>query len=130
MSITVTGLTELYHTLDRAASLDILEPPMKRGQYRLQAYMQDYPARPSQSRYVRTGTLGRRWTVAPVDRTVDGISGKIGNNTAYAPFVQSEQLQVRTHRRTGWRTDAQAVRENEAAIVADFQQAVDAATRS
>ncbi len=129
MSITITGLTELYSILDRAASLDILEPPMKRGQLRLEAYMKDYPAKPSQSRYVRTGTLGRRWTVAPIDRTVDGMTGKIGNNTAYAPFVQSEQLQVKTHRRTGWRTDEQAVRENQAAIVADFQQAVDAAVR-
>jgi hypothetical protein len=92
--------------------------------------MKDYPAAPSQSRYVRTGTLGRRWTIAPIERSADGLRGKIGNNTLYAPFVQSEQWQVKTHRRTGWRTDAQAVRENEAAIVADFQAAVDLAVRS
>jgi hypothetical protein len=53
----------------------------------------------------------------------------VGNNVEYGPWVQSERFQVRWHRRTGWHTDADAVRVNEAAIVADFEQAINVAIR-
>jgi hypothetical protein len=129
MSITIQGMDELFKTLDRAAALDKLEAPMKKGLYRLQAFMAQYPSAPSHSKYVRTGTLGKRWTTAPIDRNSNGLVGRIGNNVPYGPWVQSERFQTRWHRRTGWRTDEQAIRENEAAIVADFQQAVSAAIR-
>jgi hypothetical protein len=50
--------------------------------------------------------LSSRW------RTVilpDG-RGKIENTASYAPLVHSARKQTRRHRRTGWRTDEQAVR--------------------
>jgi hypothetical protein len=126
VSVTVTGLDELFRKLDRAASFDKLEDPMQRGVLRLQAYMQDYPPAPPLSRYVRTGTLGRRWTTQ-VDRNANGLVGKVGNNVPYGPWVQSAQFQARFHARTGWRTDERAVEQNRAEIVADFQQAVNKA---
>ena len=129
MSITVSGLTELYKRVEAVTAVAILEPPMKRGVLRLEAYMKVYPAAPPMSRYRRTGTLGRRWTTR-IERTTNSLTGRAGNNTEYGPWVQSDRYQARWHRRTGWHTDAQAVRENEAAIVADFQQAINVAIRS
>jgi len=128
MSITVTGLDELYKHVEAVTAADILKPPMQRGVLRLEAYMKDYPSAPPMSRYRRTGTLGRRWTTR-VEPVGNGLEGRVGNNVNYAPFVQSSMFQVPWHRRTGWHTDADAVRENEAAIVADFQQAIDVAIR-
>lgn len=129
MSITVTGLDALFKKLDRVAAIDKLEEPMQRGVLRLEAYMKNYPPAPPLSRYVRAGTLGRRWTTAPIERSANGLVGKVGNNVPYGPWVQSDRFQTRFHARDGWRTDERAVNENRAAIVADFQQAVDAAVR-
>jgi hypothetical protein len=123
MSITVSGLNELYAKLDRVAALDILEPPMQRGVLRLEAYMKHYPSPPPQSTYRRTGTLGRRWVTAPIARTGNTLIGKIGNNLGYAPYVQSRMLQARIHQGR-WRTDQDAVRDNETAIVADFERTI------
>jgi hypothetical protein len=128
VSITVTGLTELYASVERVAAVAVLEPPMRRGVLRLEAYMKVYPSAPPMSRYRRTGTLGRRWTTR-IERTTNGLTGRVGNNVEYGPWVQSERFQVRWHRRTGWHTDADAVRVNEAAIVADFEQAINVAIR-
>lgn len=128
MSITITGMEQMYAQLGRIASHDKLEQPMQRGVYRLQAFMQDYPPAPTHSSYIRTGTLGRRWTTR-IDRSTEGLVGTVGNNTKYAPFVQSQMFQRRVMQRIGWRTDQRAVEENRAAIVADFQQAVNEAIR-
>jgi len=127
-SIDIDGLDKIFAKLDRVAAFDKLEAPMQRGVYRLQAYMQDYPAAPPLSRYIRTGTLGRRWTTK-IERKNDGLVGKVGNNVPYGPYVQSDRFQTRFHRRTGWRTDSRAVSELEQAIRADFQQAIDLVVR-
>lgn len=127
--IEIKGLDALYRKLDAAKATDTLEAPMQRSVLRLQAYMQDYPPQPSGSRYIRTGTLGRRWT-HKIERSGSGLTGKVGNNTTYGPWVQSQQFQTRFHQRTGWRTDEQAVKDNEEAIVADFQAAIDKALAS
>jgi hypothetical protein len=126
MSITISGMEELFRKLDRVAAIDKLEDPMQRGVSRLQAYMQDYPPPPPLSRYVRTGRLGRSWTTQ-VDRSAGGLVGRIGNVTSYGPLVQSAQFQRRIFERIGWRTDERAVDANRAEIVADFQQAVNRA---
>jgi hypothetical protein len=102
---------------------------MSRSLYRLQAAMQIYPPPPAESEYRRTGTLGRRWTVR-INHSSGGLSGVVGTNVPYAPYVQSRMFQTAAHRRTGWTTDAQAVQQHEAAIVADFQSAIDRALAS
>jgi hypothetical protein len=126
MSVTVTGLDELFRKLDRVAAIDKLEEPTYQGVLLLQSFEQDYPPQPALSRYIRTGTLGRRWTTK-VERTSDGFIGRVGNNVPYGPYVQSKRFQARFHARTGWRTDEQAVDENRATIVGFYQAAVDRA---
>lgn len=128
MSIEIKGVGDVIARLGRIAAVQVLEPPMQRAVYRLQARMQDYPPAPATSRYIRTGTLGRRWTTR-IAKSSNGITGTIGNNTAYGPYVQSERFQTRTHKRTGWRTDQNAVDQERAAIVADFEQAIQKALR-
>ena len=128
MSIQIKGVAELIAKLGKLVAIQVLEPPMQRAVYRLQAAMQDYPPAPRSSRYIRTGTLGRRWTTR-ITRSSNGITGTVGNNTAYGPLVQSERFQTRTHNRTGWTTDERAVKDNERAIVSDFERAIQAALK-
>lgn len=123
MSITITGLDQLYKKLGSAAATHILEPPMQRSVLRVQRTLQDYPALPPQSKYIRSGTLGRRWTKR-VQRSGNGLIGRVGTTVPYAPYVQSRRFQTALHRRTGWMTDIGAVQQNEGVIVADFQGAV------
>lgn len=127
--IEIKGLDKLFVKLDRAAAIDTLVPPMERGTKRLQRRMQEYPPSPAKSKYVRTGTYGRRWTTPPLERSASGLVGRAGNNVGYAPFVGSEQFQARVHRGR-WNTDAKIVKDEEPAILADFQQAIDKALGS
>jgi hypothetical protein len=122
-SIEIQGLDALFRKLDRIEDVqNTLMPPMQRAVLRLQRDMADYPPKRAGSSYVRTGTLGRRWTTK-VDRTSDGLQGKIGNNTAYGPFVQSKRFQASVHRGR-WQTDAQVAERNERDIVADFNATI------
>lgn len=70
----------------------------------------------------RTGTLGKKWTVK-VSRSANGVTGKVGNNTEYAPFVQSKRFQARLHSKR-WQTDESVVQRNRNAIVADFEREI------
>ncbi len=125
-TIQIDGIPELFAKLDRVQAIDTLRPPMQRGVYRLQGYMANYPPQAPTS-YVRTGTLGRRWTTK-VTQGGDGLVGKVGNNTEYGPFVQSSAFQASVHRGR-WQTDADAIQDNERAIVADFERTIQAALR-
>lgn len=126
-TITITGIEELFRKLDRVQAIETLVPPMQRSVYRVVNAMADYPPPPAQSRYVRTGTLGRRWT-SKTTRQSDGVTGTIGNNTSYGPFVQSKAFQARVHRGR-WQTDEQVLTDNLTAIQADFERAIQAALR-
>ncbi len=129
--IEVKGLNETLQRLDNLGGMRALEPVMWKAVYRLADYMAEYPSvRPSSS-YVRTGTLGRRWTAATSQSvTVAGntIRGAVGNKTTYAPLVQSSRFQARVHRGR-WRTDAMAINANREKIVADFLAAIKALQR-
>ena len=135
MPIQITGLEQLFRKLDHAAANATLMPPMQRGVLRLEAFMKVYPPAPSHSRYIRgygfpghptSEKLGSKWTTK-VDASSSGLTGRVGNNVSYGPWVQSSMFQTRFHAATGWHTDDGAVRANEAAIVADFAAAVDRA---
>jgi len=68
-----------------------------------QASIKKYPPqRPTD--YVRTGTLGRRWTYE-VRTTLYSATAVLGNNTPYGPYVQSKAMQAQVHEGWGWRTD-------------------------
>jgi hypothetical protein len=74
------------------------------------------------SSYRRTGTLGRRWT-KKVTTSAEGILGVVGNNTVYAPWVQSSRFQAWMHRGR-WQTDEQVMERNRGRIVGFFEAAV------
>lgn len=98
--------------------LRVVEGPLDRGAFRVEAAMKKYPPqRPT--RYRRTGTLGRRWTTRRL--SAPGMVGReIGNNTEYAPFVQSAELQAYMHRGY-WQTDEDVIRQEAPAIVRDVE---------
>lgn len=121
-SIDIEGIDKLFSKLDRVQAISTLRPPMQRSVYRLQRDMAQYPpARPGSS-YIRTGTLGRRWTTQ-VTETSDGLTGKTGNNTSYGPFVQSQMFQAAVHQGR-WQTDEQVLERNREAIQADFERTI------
>jgi hypothetical protein len=121
--ITIIGADRVIAKLGRAKGMEKLRPPMVRAVARLHQEMAAYPPEPRGSSYVRTGTLGRKW-VTRIDQSLSEISGRIGNNTEYAPIVQSYQFQTWFHKRTGWQTDRQVMIRNRDAIIQDFQQAI------
>ncbi len=102
---------------------------MRRAVLRLQRDMADYPPKPKNSSYRRTGTLGRKWTTK-VTKTHEGLTGKVGNNTYYAPYVQHDRFkfpkphQTLKHLETGWITDAQAIEKEATSIIVDFTRII------
>lgn len=121
--IVITGTDRVAARLGRAGGIGKLRAPMVRSMARLHQSISVYPPPPKTSKYVRTGTLGRKW-VTNITQSVGEIIGKIGNNTIYAPRVQSHLFQAWFHRRTGWQTDRQVLMRERDAIVRDFQQAI------
>lgn len=128
VTITITGVDQLTKKLGKVEGLRILEAPMQRAVYRLQARMAQYPAQRPNSTYRRTGTLGRRWT-AKIERSANELRGKIGNNTVYAPLVQSARFQARIHRSLWINTDQYVVNTEERNIVRDFDATIQEALR-
>lgn len=136
MSIAINGIEELVRKMDTISNvLDVIEPPMMQGGERLHSYMAVYPPQPPRSRYIRgygfpghptSEHLGQSWTTKR-ERSPNSLTIRIGNDTSYGPLVQSARFQARIHKRTGWRTDEMAIRNNEAAIITDVKQAVDEA---
>lgn len=124
-TIEIYGVTELIETLGMAEGVSVLRPPMQRAVARLHTAMAHYPPQRAGSTYRRTGTLGRRWTTRVIERG-DGLEGKVGNNTVYGPFVQSQMFQAGVHSGR-WQTDQQVMDEQQASIVADFERAIQAA---
>jgi hypothetical protein len=126
-SITIKGVDELMRKLDKAAAIDTLKPPMQRSVMLLQRRMAQYPTQRVGSSYIRTGTLGRRWTTK-ITRSRAGLTGKVGNNTLYAPFVQSNRFQADVHRGR-WQTDEAVVNRSLKRIESDFTRAIDKALK-
>lgn len=119
-----TNADEVAEALTRRGLdvLQVLEGPLDRGAFRIEAALKAYPAQRSGSSYRRTGTLGRRWTTRPI-READTVGREVGNNTVYAPFVQSDEMQAYMHRGV-WRTDADVLRREAPAIVRDVEDAL------
>jgi hypothetical protein len=122
VTIEIRGVDALIARLGKVEGTRILEPPMQRAVLRIQRDMQEYPQQRAGSTYRRTGTLGRKWT-KKVRQEGEYLTGRVGNNTSYGPFVQSRQFQARVHRGR-WQTDAQVVNRNMDAIVGDFEAAI------
>lgn len=120
--IEIRGADELVRRLTPAARLDILEQPIARQLIRIEAAMKEYPPPPPTSSYRRTGTLGRRWTHA-ITRTIDAVTGKVGNNTSYGPWVQSKRFQANVHKGR-WQTDEAVLEAQRQHIIDDIEASV------
>ncbi len=126
VSITIRGIPELQRKLGQNWT-SVLEPPMQRAVLLVQRDMADYPQQRPGSSYVRTGTLGRTWTTE-VTEMGNGVQGKVGNVTEYAPLVQSKRFQSLIHRGR-WQTDEDVLQRDMPRIVRLFQDAIDEALR-
>lgn len=135
-SVSIRGLDELQRSLDVDFG-EVLTEIITRSAIRVEGEMKKYPAKPASGAWraattarqrgaffarlrrgeidgKRTGTLGRRWT-HELTRSSGRVSGEVGNNTQYGPFVQSDEFQARFHRGR-WGTDVQAA-EHEADVI-------------
>ena len=126
INIEIHGIDQLIKKLDRVQAVQVLEAPIQRAVLRLQRDMAEYPPQRTGSRYRRTGTLGRRWTTR-VNRSGNGVEGRVGNNIAYGPWVQSKRFQARVHRGHWTNTDEDVLERNRRAIEDDFARAIDQA---
>lgn len=97
------------------ALASFVRPTMYEVGYLVQAAMADYPPKPPGTKYIRTGLLGKAWTVVVI-QTASEIRTEIGNRTIYAPWVQSYQFQARQNRH--WQTDKDIIETLEGDIVA------------
>lgn len=127
MQVTIEGLDGLIQKIGGLNVLNVLRDPFNRAGFRLVAGMANYPQQRAGSTYRRTGTLGRRW-VTEQRRTSDSLEQVTGNNTIYAPFVQSKRFQ-RPPFKGRWRTDEQVMRQEEPEILEDINRAVQAALK-
>lgn len=127
MELEIRGIQELFNKLDQLEAIDILERPMQRAMLRIENRIKEYPVPPARSTYVRTGTLGRRW-VTKVNKLRDGVEGRIGNNTEYAPWVQSRRFQAAIHQGR-WQTAEDVLTEELQTIINDFERAIKDAIR-
>jgi len=141
-------VAKLFNRLDHASVMRVLRPPMEASLLLLHNDLTDYPSKSTgtirfktakQRRYffwavkqgiitvpyVRTGKLGQSWTWR-ITETGNGLSGTVGTNLKYAPWVQNDELQARIHR-GNWMTDERAFGQRRAEIVQRFRRAIQAA---
>ena len=127
VTIQIKGIDALIQKLGKVEGMKHLRPPMQRSVYRLQGRMAQYPAQRPNSTYRRTGTLGRKWT-SKIEQSSTSITGRVGNNTDYAPRVQSYRFQARIHRGL-WQTDRYVMDTEYRTIIRDFESAISGALR-
>ena len=132
MEVEIRGLEELQRKARRMGT--DMGPTMSRTMDRAVKYVHStvppYPPAPPESRYRRTGLLGRSITTEV--RALGGTTvGVIGTNVAYAPDVISSEPangagpQAWYHKRTGWYTLQDVVAKAERQIIAIFEAALD-----
>jgi hypothetical protein len=122
LNIEITGVEAVIAKLGHIKGSQMLVPPMNQSVAMMKGDVTTYPSPPAGSTYRRTGTLGRRWATT-VSVHSNGVEGKVGNNTVYAPWVQSSRFQAGIHRGR-WVTDAQVMERRRSAIIALFNSAI------
>lgn len=102
-SIEIEGLDELAEAMGRLAgkTTRVLQEGMEQGVLYVHQSMPPYPPGRADSRYRRTGELGRKMgtEVKTMGRTVTGI---VGGAAPYAPLVIGTE-QAGMHRGRWWR---------------------------
>lgn len=111
MRLDATGI----EALARQLAVD-LEPAIQAGAMGIAAALQDviapYPPPPPRSSYQRTGQLGQGWRIRGVP-----MGAVLENRTLYAIDVHGSPGQTRTHRRTGWVSEDDAIKRVDAAPI-------------
>lgn len=106
ISVDLTTTDDLVQAL---ATMGAVKRGLMAGGLHIKRVIAEYPPAPPRSAYVRTGTLGRRWTVQPSD---GGMTVTVGNNVWYAPLVQAFAYQAFAHYGR-WQTDEDVARSEE-----------------
>lgn len=127
VTVRLAGVEQVYAKLGRLEGNKVLRVPTEQGVLVLQRDMKVYPPPRPRQRYRRTGTLGRRWTKR-VRSSSDGVVGVVGNNTTYAPWVQSSRFIAWMHK-DRWQTDEQVMEQHRPRIVEFFHSAIRRALR-
>jgi hypothetical protein len=111
-AIDIDGMDALLRALDRYPEIagPILGKASDAALLGLIPDLADYPAPPIDSRYRRSGTLGRLWTAARPEWEAipSGFLGSIGNATPYGAWVQDSHDQAWMHKNR-WSTDKEIV---------------------
>jgi hypothetical protein len=132
VDIEIRGLDELVRKAQRMGreTQPMLTRTMDRAIKYVHSQVPPYPPAPPDSRYRRTGLLGR--SIATEVRALGGTTvGVIGTNVVYAPDVISNVPangrgpQMWYHTRTGWYTLQGVVGKAESQVVAIFEAALD-----
>lgn len=94
-------LTTTDDLIRALAQMDAVKRGLMAAGLHIKRVIAEYPPARPLSRYVRTGTLGGRWTIDP---SPDGLTVVVGNNVGYAPLVQAFAYQAFMHYGV-WQTD-------------------------
>ncbi|NJN54000.1 MAG: hypothetical protein HC804_04110 [Anaerolineae bacterium] len=121
--IDIDGDEEIKALLDDLSKPFFLQPAMNRIGARIRTMMAKYPPPPPNSRYRRTGRLGRAWT-HEVKAGLFSIETIVGNNTPYAPDVQGAGTQAVIH--VGrWQTDEEVLRQSAEFIGDEIEEEIE-----
>lgn len=146
-NIKIEGMKELVQKLERIERLDAIKPAIKAAAAHVKSVVNVYPPASEGNQpkaawtpggpnswyqrgrgpfwIVKSGqvhskksseTLGRRWTTSTKN---NGLTGVVGNNVSYGPYVQDEEKQASFHAARGWKT-IQTAAEEEAKTVTEF----------
>lgn len=148
--IKIRGARELMAKLERLNKLKVVVPAIKAATLHVKGKIATYPpateanspTNPTGRWYQRgygprwarkngqaggrktSETLGRRWTT---DYRNGGLTGVVGNNASYGPYVQSEQEQASFHRERGWKTDEDVINSEQDTVERYILRAIDKA---
>jgi hypothetical protein len=127
--VTIRGVEVANARLSRLQGMAWAVRPMHQSVLLLQNRMAAYPPQRAGSAYVRTGTLGRRWTTRVQEIGNHTVLGTVGNNTTYAPWVQARYFQAGIHRGR-WQTEMDVTEQSRDEIAALFQAAIERAANA
>jgi hypothetical protein len=150
MNLKLTGVRDLQRRLSTFDFQKTMRPPLNRSVLRIEDSLKTAPppipaglwaatSTAGQKRAYfakvrrlgrhpgRTGTIARKWYTR-IQKTRKGLLGTVGNNADAALWVHSYRRQQPFHANR-WRTDRQAVKKNEAAIIRDFRLTIRRALR-
>jgi hypothetical protein len=136
MADVVRGLDSLirHYTKLRDDMRPMLERLTEKATLYVHSQVPDYPPPPSNSTYIRTGTLGRTITTR-VESLGTKVVGFIGTNTVYAPYVISDQEvgergpQAEVHKGRWWTLQG-VVRAAKAAVIKIYEDGIEQFLRS